>query len=334
MTSSRQEFHDEDCHLPRMNNATDIKPTITDFFDLNPLPLTGSILTIGNFDGVHLGHQAVVRSMIRQRQSPTQPVVVVTFYPNPSDFFNANSHTLYLTSPEEKEAQLLALGVDSVITFAFNRDFANLSPVDFLTGLKERTGLSLLVIGRDYALGKNRQGTLPVIQSIGEDLDFRVEMIKPVNFENQEISSTHIRQRLDAGDVVCAAKMLGRTYAIAGIVTHGSDRGSRIGLPTANILHWPKKKLPAVGVYATRVKLDQDIFLGITNVGFRPTFEQQDQPNIETHLFDFDRNIYGEKLELHFIEKIRDEQKFADVAAFMAQIEQDKATAQRIFQND
>jgi len=316
-----------------MNSITDFNTNISDFFDLNPLPLTKSILTIGNFDGVHLGHQAILRHMVEQGCSLGKPVVVITFYPNPSDFFNSQSNRLYLSSPEEKEAYLLESGVNRVITFAFNQNFANLSANEFLLGLKEKFGLSLLVIGRDYALGKNRHGTLPVIQAIGKALSFQVEMIKPVYFEDHEVSSTQIRQRLDQGDVVCAARMLGRPYAVSGTVTHGADRGSRIGLPTANLSHWPKKKLPAVGVYATRVNLHGDSFLGITNIGYRPTFEQQSDQNIETHIMDFDGNIYGEKLTLHFIEKIRDEQKFDGITAFLAQIEHDKETARKIFQD-
>ena len=127
---------------------------------------------------------------------------------------------------------------------------------------------------------------------------------------------------------------MGRPYQISGPVTHGSDRGSRIGLPTANIAHWPKKQLPAVGVYATRVALREKVQLGITNVGFRPTFEDQTRPNIETHLLDFDGNIYGEELELDFVQKIRDEQKFSGIEAFLAQIERDKATARKIFSHE
>jgi riboflavin kinase/FMN adenylyltransferase len=317
-----------------MNSITDIHIPVIDFFDLTPLPLTASIATIGNFDGVHLGHQAIIAQMVEEGRSQGKPVVAVTLYPNPFDFFHSQSKGFYLTSPEEKEIQLLSLGVDQVITFAFNQGLANLSASDFLKGLKEKIDLSLLVIGRDYALGKNREGTLPVIQAIGKELSFHVEMIQSVKFCEQEISSTNIRQRLDEGDVADAARMLGRAYTISGVVVHGSDRGSRIGLPTANLLHWPKKKLPAVGVYATRVDSPKGPLLGITNIGFRPTFEQQESPNIETYILDFDDNIYGEKLTLHFIQKIRDERKFEGVESLLDQIEHDKTTARRIFEND
>ena len=131
-----------------------------------------------------------------------------------------------------------------------------------------------------------------------------------------------------------AAALLGRPYSISGLVTHGSDRGSRIGLPTANIAHWPKKRLPGVGVYATRVILGEDEHMGITNVGLRPTFEDQKTPNIETHILDFDGNIYGEDLELRFVQKIRDEQKFSSANAFLQQIKHDKSTARKIFSNE
>jgi riboflavin kinase/FMN adenylyltransferase len=173
-----------------------------------------------------------------------------------------------------------------------------------------------------------------VIKALGEEMGFSVKVMDAVEFEGGEISSTRIRRALDAGDVRLARTMLGRPYSLSGEVTHGADRGSRIGLPTANMTHWPLKMLPAVGVYATRPTLWGKTYQGITNVGYRPTFEDQDEPNIETHILDFDGNIYGEKLDLQFIEKIRDEQKFSGVDAFLAQIERDKATARRIFSHD
>ncbi len=312
-------------------NETDQPTNVINFFDLDKLPYRNSIITIGNFDGVHLGHQALIKRMIQQAQPGGNPVVVVTFFPNPAYYFHPTSDSFYLSSPQEKEARLCSLGVDAVLGFRFDRAFANLSPEDFLTGLKENLGLNVLVVGRDFALGKNRQGTLPVIESIGKELSFSVETIEPIRFSDQDISSTQIRRCLDAGDVACAKTLLGRYYSVSGKVVTGSDRGSKIGLPTANIAHWPEKKIPAVGVYATLVHLKDNVMQGITNVGFRPTFEHQEKPNIETFIFDFDGNIYGEEMRLDFVQKIRDEQKFSGVDALLAQIERDKITARKIF---
>lgn len=307
---------------------------IFDFFELNPLGFRDSYITIGNFDGVHLGHQAIIRKMIQRAKDQKCPILVVTFFPNPADYFNPELDAFYLSTPKEKEMQILKLGVDRVITFRFNRDFANLPPRAFLSGLKENLGLDKLVVGHDFALGKNRVGTLPVIKEIGQEMSFSVETITPVDFGGEEISSTKIRQRLAEGRVAEAAEMLGRPYAVSGEVTHGSDRGSRIGLPTANLTPWKKKKLPAVGVYATRVLHEGIEYYGLSNIGFRPTFEKQTLPNMETHILGFDGNIYGEKLTLKFIAKIRDEQKFSGVEALLAQIERDKETARRIFSDD
>jgi riboflavin kinase/FMN adenylyltransferase len=223
------------------------------------------------------------------------------------------------------------LGVDDVITFNFDQDFANLSAQTFLSALRTKLGLRELVVGHDFALGKNRQGTIPVIKEIGQQLSFFVKVIEQIRVDNEDISSTQIRQKLSSGDVAGAAKLLGHWYVVAGKVTHGSDRGSRIGLPTANITHWPKKKLPEVGVYATHSIIDGLEFQGITNVGFRPTFEEQERPNVETHLFDFNRDIYGERIEIQFVQKIREELKFSGVADFLAEIERDKAAARKIF---
>jgi len=318
-----------------MINDEEIHGTkILNFFDLDPLHFKNAIITIGNFDGVHLGHQAIIHHMLQKARIEKAPVIVVTFFPDPADFFNHQSEYFYLSTPQEKETALFELGVDSVITFEFTRDFSDLTPRAFIQTMQQKLGLSHLVIGRDFAMGKNRQGTLSEIKALGDDLSFIVETISPVNYEQQEISSTNIRHRLDQGDVACAAKMLGRYYEISGVVTHGSDRGSRIGLPTANMSHWPKKKLPAIGVYVTQVLLHETTYLGITNVGYRPTFESQDRPNVETHILDFDGNIYGEPLTLQFLQKIRDEQKFESTGAFLAQIEQDKVFARKFFDHD
>lgn len=307
---------------------------ILEFTELSPQPYKNSCITIGNFDGVHRGHQAIIQRMVREADLGKRPVLVVTFFPSPADYFNGEETPYYLSSPQEKEEQLLQLGVDAVIVFKFNRGFANLTPEQFLLGLKENLGLATLVVGHDFALGKHRTGTLPVLRTIGDTLSFDVEVIPPVTNNAEEISSTRIRQDLDAGDVRSAALLLGRPYRINGVVSHGSDRGSRIGLPTANLIPWPKKKLPAIGVYATLMDLKGATYQGITNVGLRPTFETQEQPNIETHLLDFDGNIYGETVSLHFLEKIRDERKFSGVDELLAQIERDKVTASRIFNND
>jgi len=317
-----------------MQNFVPPDLNIHDFAALGPVLDDDACITIGNFDGVHLGHQAIIQHMVKEAQLQDLAVLVVTFYPNPYVFFNQPQKPYYLSTPREKERHLLALGVDRVITFWFNQDFAALSAEDFLTKLKQTMGLNQLMVGEDFALGKGRHGTIPVLKQIGQVQGFRVETFPHIDLGTQEISSTRIRQLLDQGAVDQAGELLGRPYTVAGEVTHGSDRGGRIGLPTANIEHWPHKKLPAVGVYATWVHLQGQVYRGLTNIGYRPTFEAQSLVNVETHILDFSRNIYGEMLELEFIQKLRDEQKFSGVAALLAQIERDKAQAQRIFQHD
>ncbi len=304
------------------------------------MPYQDTCITIGNFDGVHLGHQAIITQMIRAAQENKRPVLVVTFFPNPSVFFKQRTASgegseagYYLTSPGEKEHLLLGLGADRVITFRFNQEFANLSAEAFVSELKEKLGLGVLVVGEDFALGKDRQGTIPVLKALGHQYSFSVETISQIKVSDTEISSTMIRRLLEQGAVGKAAEQLGRPYQIPGVVTHGSDRGSKIGLPTANLDFWPQKKLPTVGVYATLVYLQGQVLQGITNIGYRPTFENQEQVNIETHILDFAGDIYGDKMRLAFIEKLRDEQKFSGVDAFLAQIERDKAQAKRIFQH-
>lgn len=307
-----------------------LNDNVIPFDEFSPRPYRRTWLTIGNFDGVHRGHQAIIDWMITNA-GPDRDVVVVTFYPNPGAFFKSDQTAFYLSTPQEKENQLKALGVRAVVTFRFDRDFANLSAETFLSSMKINLNLETLVVGHDFALGKNREGTIPVLKKLGESLSVAVEVLPPVAWHEEVISSTRIRTLLDDGNVRKAAELLGRPYTVSGTVTHGSDRGARIGLPTANISHWPHKKLPAVGVYATLVDLKGETFQGLTNVGYRPTFEQQTLPNVETHLLAFNGNIYGELLELRFLDKVRDEQKFSGVDALLAQIERDKITAQRIF---
>ncbi len=317
-----------------MKMVIDNDLNIINFFDLERLPYTNTTITLGNFDGVHRGHQAIISRMLESASNSGHPVLVVTFFPNPFLFFNHQDKAFYLLTPSEKKTRLVELGVDSVITFQFDSHFANLSPRTFLTGLKHKLGLHHLVVGRDFALGKNRQGSIPVIKSIGKDLSFSVETISPIKTSDEEISSSKIRQFLDQGLVARAAELLGRPYAVSGLVTHGSDRGSKIGLPTANMTTWPLKKLPAVGVYAIIAHLQNKTYHGITNIGYRPTFEDQQSLSVETHILDFDGNIYGETLKLDFIEKIRNEQKFSGVTEFLEQIQRDKATARRIFSHE
>jgi riboflavin kinase/FMN adenylyltransferase len=304
------------------------------FPELPVLPYEKSCITIGNFDGVHLGHQAIISKMVRRANARGNPLIVITLFPNPYDFFNPDIRSFYLSTPKEKEQRLLDLGVDRVLSFQFDREFANLSPQEFLSALKDKLGVSTLVVGEDFALGKNRAGTPPVLKDIGKSLNFKVKVLSQVTIWDKEISSTRVRKLLDEGKVRAAASLLGRYYSLSGLVTYGSSRGSKIGLPTANIDYWKKKKLPAVGVYATKARINQEDYEGITNVGYRPTFEIQDEPNIETYIFDFSENIYEEKFELAFVEKIRDEQKFSGVEDLLAQIEKDKQTARRIFENE
>jgi riboflavin kinase/FMN adenylyltransferase len=307
---------------------------IVEFSALKPLVNADTTITIGNFDGVHRGHQAVIEHMLEMARAESQAVIVLTFYPNPAVFFNQPVQPFYLSSPREKESQLLALGVDRVITFRFDREFAELTPEVFVLKLQETLGLRVLVVGQDFALGKGRQGTIPYLNQLGDQYGFEVRVIPHLDYGEQEISSSRIRNYLDAGAVDEARKLLGRPYRVTGEVAHGSDRGKKIGLPTANVAHWPGKKLPAVGVYATLVNLEGEVYQGITNVGYRPTFEEQTRVDVEAYILDFSQDIYGQSISLDFIQKIRDEQKFSGVDALLAQIERDKAQAKRIFQND
>ena len=212
-----------------MQEDVNFLDNIIEFGQLTPLSMQETVITIGNFDGVHLGHRAIITKMVTDASPMQKPVLVVTFYPNPVDFFNPQRKSFYLSTPWEKKAQLCALGVDDVITFKFDRNFANLSAQTFLETLKIKLGLRELIVGHDFALGKNRVGTLPVIKEIGQKLSFSVRVIDQICIGQEEISSTQVRQKLDEGDVVGAAQLLGRFYGVSGkshtwFCSRGADR--------------------------------------------------------------------------------------------------------------
>lgn len=320
-------------HLTFMENARMPDNNVINFDELQPLPYKNSCITIGNFDGVHLGHQAIIKQMVHEGRKRNHPVLVVTFYPNPIVFFKNIDEPFYLSSPVEKEEFICSLGVDKVITIKFDHKLANLSPEAFLTGLKTNLNLNVLIAGEDFTIGKDRKGTISVIEEIGKEQAFLVKVITQVSSDGDRVSSTMVREALDKGEVLRVTELLGRPYRMSGVIVHGADRGSKIGVPTANLSYWEKKKIPGVGVYATWVHLNNKILYGLTNIGYRPTFEDQSNIDVETLILDFDGNIYGEKMSLDFIHKLRDEQKFANLEAFLDQIERDKINAKRIFQD-
>ena len=300
------------------------------YHSLEAVQLANSWLTIGVFDGVHRGHQEIIHILTAGAHTSGAPAVVLTFEPHPA-FVLAGREIKCLTTPEERSALLQELGVDTVITMEFTRELANHSAEDFMAEIKRHLGLKKLVIGYDFALGKNRAGNFERLTEIGRELDYQVQALEPVRQGSEVISSTLIRKTVADGNVRQAAGWLARPYAMTGAVIPGDGRGRTIGIPTANVDIPLNKVLPANGVYACWARVDSKIHQAVVNIGLRPTFTGGDAlPRVEAHLLDHSEDLYGKLLTLDFTERLRDEQKFASVDALISQIRSDIARAREL----
>ncbi|HIQ09175.1 MAG TPA: riboflavin biosynthesis protein RibF, partial [Anaerolineaceae bacterium] len=243
---------------------------------LEGVHLQGAWLTIGAFDGVHLGHRAIIEPFVAEAHAAGAPAVVLTFFPHPSVVLQRQQRPFYLSTPEEKAELLGALGVDVVITHRFNRRVAALSARAFMERLKAHLGLRMLWVGYDFALGRNREGDIPTLKRLGEELGYQVHVMEAVTLNGEVISSSRIRTLLSAGQVEEAARLLGRPYQVTGKVVQGDGRGRQLGFPTANLKIWARRMVPGPGVYVAQARLaDGGTWGAVVNVGVRPTFEAQ-----------------------------------------------------------
>jgi riboflavin kinase/FMN adenylyltransferase len=290
---------------------------------LEALSFENAHLTIGVFDGVHCGHQQIIRKLVSTAHNNNAPAVVLTFDPHPKSVVSGQE-IKYLTTPDERADLLAGLGVDFVITQRFTADVAALPAYGFMSQLKKSLGLNHLLIGHDFALGKGREGDAARLTEIGKEMNYTVEVVPAVRDGSGVISSTEIRKLIAAGHVDEAGKLLGHQYSISGPVIHGEGRGKKINFPTANIDYPKEKAMPANGIYACWGYLGTEKFMAATNIGFNPTFTPERQvASLEAHLLDFDRDIYGEQLRLEFVARLRDELKFDSVGALIQKIGED-----------
>lgn len=289
-------------------------------------------LTIGNFDGVHLGHQALLANLIRLARQDDTRSVLLSFSPNPKVFFSGEKG-FYLSTPGEKTALLSRLGIDDVLIIAFEQKLANMVATDFMAELTRRINLKGFVVGEDFVFGHNRQGTTEVLAEFCEKQGIPFVVFPELMMDGEPVSSTRIRRALNDGKVDEARRLLGRPYAMCAKVISGEQIGKSIGVPTANLELDPDKFLPKRGVYATIAHLREKDYPAVTNVGVRPTFSEQEIVSVETLILDFNDDIYGEELRVEFIQCLRPEQKFDSVQALTQQIEKDKLITRRIFEN-
>jgi riboflavin kinase/FMN adenylyltransferase len=292
----------------------------------------GCVLTIGNFDGVHTGHQAVIEKLAIQAKGRGVPVVVMLFEPQPREFFAAANAPSRLTRLREKVIQFNQLPVDYLLVVKFSRGFADCLAEDFVRDyLVTRLRVKHLVIGDDFHFGKGRTGNYAMLKQRGEHYGFTVQDMPSYYIDGHRVSSTLIRDALGAGDLECARRLLGRDYSVCGRVAHGNKMGRQIGFPTANIEMF-RTNSPVLGVFAvTMTGIENRAIRGVANVGTRPTLDGSNKIVLETHLFDFDRDIYGEYVEVHFKQKLRDETRFSSIDALKQQIQIDINQARAVF---
>lgn len=283
-----------------------------------------STVTIGVFDGIHRGHQALIRRLVSEAHAQEQQAVVLTFFPHPDVVLRNITTPYYLTSVEQRAALLIDLGVDLVVTHPFDEAVRNLRARNFVSNLVNRVQMQSLWVGKDFALGYQREGNITYLSQLGTELGYNVQPIELIHTDDADkrISSTAIRDYLKEGDVEAAAQLLGRSYCVEGEVVRGDQRGRTIGFPTANMAVWQQQILPKNGVYAGWATLGAEQFMAVTNVGVRPTFDGQTL-TVEPHLLDFDRDIYGETLSLTFEARLRSEMKFDGLDAIKSQLARD-----------
>jgi len=292
-------------------------------YSLDQLDLQNSWLTIGVFDGVHRGHQQLIKKLTLGAHQVNAPAVVLTFWPHPATVLG-DSEVKCLTTPDERAELLFNMGVDVVITQTFDRSVANTSAWDYAERLKQHLGLKQMLMGYDFALGKGREGNVARLTEMGQQLGYNVEVIPAVSDESGVISSTEIRKLVGVGDVEEAAKLLGHPYSLHGLVIHGDGRGQAIGIPTANIDYSKHKVIPAKGIYACWVHIGAEKYRTMTNIGTNPTFTPDKQTlNVEAYLLDFERDLYDQDIKVEFVQRLRDELKFSSVDALLAQIRLD-----------
>ena len=293
-----------------------------------------TVLTLGVFDGLHLGHQRIMRKVVERARAIDAVPTAITFDPHPRAVLHPESAPPLLQTLDQRLATLDMLGIRQAILIPFTREFAGQPAEDFLSDIiHDRLQAREVYLGKGFAFGKNRGGNIDLLRKMSRDLGFVAEEVEEVQLRGQRISSSRIRELLDDGRVNLVRRMLGRPYGVEGLVVHGNHRGRTIGFPTAN-LKPHNRVIPRYGVYATATLLGGEWRRSITNIGIRPTFESDYEPSIETHIFDFDGDLYGDVLRVRFLRRIRDEKKFGGVDELKAQIEIDSQSARNYFDHE
>jgi len=298
-----------------------------------PHDYRGCIATIGNFDGIHLGHQGIFRKLIKEAHDQNRQAVVITFDPHPKKVLHPDRRPFILLTPVDEKLKLMEeCGIDAVVLITFTPEFARTSADEFVRHiLWENLRIKKLFVGYDYGFGKGKEGNAEFLRARGGELGFDVEEITAITLGDIIVSSTKIRLSILDGDVKLARTLLGRPYNVYGTVVRGHKRGTGMGIPTANIQS--EKVIPGCGVYAVFAKVEEEMHQGVINLGFNPTFGNGSL-SVEVHLFDFKGDIYDRNIEIFFIERLRSEMKFENTEKLVEQIRKDIARARDILKAD
>jgi riboflavin kinase/FMN adenylyltransferase len=298
---------------------------------LDQLFLPSSCVTIGVFDGLHLGHHKVIRSTVALARSQKLPAVLLTFHPHPAVVLGKMDQPRYLLDSQDKFRLIQAMGVDHLVTLQFTQAMANMDAAQFVDLLMKQLHMQNLITGEDFSLGRNREGNQATLKQLGERYHFELIQVPEVDNQGKRISSTQIRDHLRKGEVYQANKLLGRAYHFSGNVVDGEHRGRNIGFPTANLIPDADRLVPRFGVYATLLEWQSHLYPAITNIGSRPTFNSDSQQiTIETYILDFSETLYGQSIYLHLVDFIRPEIKFPSSDLLKQQIQTDIQTAREV----
>jgi riboflavin kinase / FMN adenylyltransferase len=292
-----------------------------------------TVLTIGTFDGIHLGHQQIIKKVKETAAEKGSRSFFITFDPHPRKVISGNDDLKLLTVLSEKTELLDNFGIENLYIIEFTKDFSRLTSREFFKEyIIDTIGLSDVVIGYDHHFGKDRSGDIKTLEEMGEEFGFNVIAVDPFSISGEAVSSTKIRKALETGDLLKANSYLGRYYSFEGRVIRGDQRGRELGFPTANLeLTDASKLLPALGIYAVEVVMDSIKYYGLISIGKRPTFYNSGMIVPEVYIFDFDREIYGAVIRVNMVERIRDEEKYSTAEKLIEQMEKDKARGLEIF---
>lgn len=293
-----------------------------------------TVLTLGVFDGLHLGHQRIMQTVVERAAEVGAHATAITFDPHPRAVLHPESAPPLLQTLDQRLANFEVLGIEQAIVIQFDREFAQRPAEDFISEMiHDRLHAKEVHLGKDFAFGRNRGGNIDLLRKMSSELGFIADEVPEVRLRGHRISSSRIRRALEGGRVNLVRRMLGRPYGVEGVIERGARRGHTIGFPTAN-LKPHNRVIPRYGVYATATLVDGVWRKSITNIGVRPTFERDVDPSIESYIFDFDGDLYGDVLRVRFLHRIRDERKFKGIDELKAQIERDTVRALNYFRHE